>query len=156
MSSLIVANLALIVLLLSVMLGKKNKFFADKFLILYLAFAALRQIYIFIEYAGVLQESYWMLLGKGTYLLHAPFFFLYMYALTMQRNLRSKHYAIIFFPFIAYALHFFYYYLWVDSVSLSIEKGLVFVNGKPSLSWLFFVVLFLIIEPIFLIVSYYL
>jgi len=156
MSSVIVANLALIVLLLSVMLGKKNKFFADKFLILYLTFAALRQVYIYIEYAGLLQESYWMLLGKGIYLLHAPFFFLYVYALTMQRSLQPKHYAIIFFPFIAYALHFFYYYLWVDSVSLSIEKGLVFVNGKPSISWLVFVVLFLIIEPIFLVVSYYL
>jgi len=156
MSSLIVANFALIVLLLSIMLGKKNKFFADKFLILYLTFAALRQIYLFIEYAGVLQYSYWMLLGKGIYLLHAPFFFLYVYALTTQRNLRSKHYAIIFLPSILYVFHFFYYYLWVDSVSLSIVKGLVFVDGKPSLSWLVFIVLFLIIEPIFLIVSYYL
>ena len=157
MSSLIVTGFALIVLLLSVILGKKNKFFADKFLILYLTFAALRQVYIYIEYSGLLQESYWMLLGKGIYLLHAPFFFLYVYAITMQRNLQLKHYVIIFFPFIIYALHFFYYYVWVfDSVSLSIEKGLLFVNGKPSLSWLIFAVLFLIIEPIFLIVFYYL
>ncbi len=157
MNSLIVAGIVLIILLLSVMLGKKNKLFADKFLILYLTFAALRQIYIYIEYSGLLQESYWMLLGKGVYLLHAPFFFLYVYALTMQRNLQPKHYAILFFPFITYALHFFYYYLWVfDSVSLSIENGLLYVNGKPSISWLIFVVLFLIIEPIFLIVSYYL
>lgn len=156
MSYLIVANLALIVLLLSVMLSKKNKFFADKFLILYLTFAALRQIYIFIEYAGLLRESYWMLLGKGIYLLHAPFLFLYVYALTMQRNLQPKYYVIIFSPSISYALHFFYFYLWVDSVSLSIEKGLVFLNGKPSPSWLLFSVFFLIIEPVFLIVSYYL
>src|SRR5690349_136877 len=111
MSSLIVAGLALIVLLLSVMLGKKNKLFADKFLLLYLTFATVQQFYIFIEYSGLLQESYWMLLGKGIYLLHAPFLFLYVYAFTRQRNLQSKHYAIIFFSFIIYALHFFYYYI---------------------------------------------
>lgn len=157
MSSLIVTGLVLIVLLLSIMLGKKNKFFADKFLILYLTFAALRQIYIYIEYSGLLEESYWMLLGKGVYLLHAPFFFLYVYALTMQRRLPLKQYVIIFFPFIIYALHFFYYYVWVfDSVSVSIEKGLLFINGMPSISWLIFAVLFLIIEPIFLVVFYYL
>lgn len=157
MSSIIVADIALIVLLLSVMLSKKNKLFADKFLILYLSFAAVRQIYIYIEYAGLLQESYWMLLGKGIYLLHAPFFFLYVYALTVQKNLQPKYYVIIFSPFIIYVFNFFYYYFWVfDRVSLSVETGLVYVNGKASISWLIFSVLFLIIEPLFLIVSYYL
>lgn len=157
MNSLIVAGFALIILLLSVMLSKKNKLFADKFLICYLSFAALRQIYIYIEYAGVLQESYWMLLGKGIYLLHAPFFFLYVYALTVQKNLQPKYGVIIFSPFILYVFHFFYYYCWVfDRVSLSVETGLVYVNGKASISWLIFSVLFLIIEPLFLMVSYYL
>lgn len=155
MSSLIVTGFVLIILLLSIMLGKKNKFFADKFLILYLTFAALRQAYIYIEYSGVLEESYWMLLGKGIYLLHAPFFFLYVYALTMQRSLQPKQYVLIFFPFVIYVLHFFYYYIWVfGSVSVSIEKGILFVNGKSSLSWLIFVVLFLIIEPVFLVIFY--
>jgi AraC-like DNA-binding protein len=143
---------------LSVMLGKRNKIFADNFLILYLTFAALRQLYIYVEHTGVLQSSYWMLFGKGSYLLHAPFFFLYVYALTVQKKLPLKHYLIIFFPFVAYTLHFFYYYyLWVfDRASLSINKGLLYINDKLSVSWLVFAILFLIIEPIFLFASYYL
>jgi AraC-like DNA-binding protein len=155
MAFLIVAGFVLLFLLLSIMLGKKNKLFADQYLILYLSFATLWKLYVFAEYSGLLSESYWMLLGKGMYLLHAPFFFLYIFALIRQRSLSLKHYAFLFGPFVIYAIHFFYYYLWVfDTVTLSINKGLLFINGALSLSWLIFVVLFHIIEPIYLILSY--
>ncbi|MEQ9412441.1 MAG: helix-turn-helix domain-containing protein [Cyclobacteriaceae bacterium] len=157
MSSLIVAGTVLIILLLSVMLGKKNKLFADQFLILYLVFAAIWHAYNYVEYLGLLQESYWMLMGKGFYLLHGPFFFLYVYALITQKSLQAKHYVILFLPFISYGLHFLYYYFFVfDKVALSITDGLLYVNGEVSVSWLIFAVLFLIIDPIFLIIYYYL
>lgn len=152
---LIAAGFVLLVLLLSIMLGKRNKLYADEYLILYLSFATLRQIYVYLEYSGLLQQSYWMLLGKGIYLLHAPFFFLYIFALTQQRRLMWKYYVFLFAPFAAYTIHFFYYYFWVfDVVKLSTEQGLLFINGELSWSWLIFVVLFLIIEPIYLILSY--
>jgi AraC-like DNA-binding protein len=157
MRSLIVTGFVLILLLLSIMLGKKKKLFADKFLILYLSFSAVRQIYTYIEYTGLLEESYWMLLGKGVYLLHAPFFFLYVYALTRPEKLERKYIAMLFLPFILYTLHFFYFYFWVfDRVTLSIDMGLLYLNGKLSISWLIFVILFLIIEPIFLFLFYFL
>ncbi len=152
---LIAADFVLLVLLLSIMLGKRNKLYADQYLILYLSFSTVRQIYIYAEYSGLLEGSYWMLLGKGIYLLHAPFFFLYIFALTQQRKVRLKHYIFLFAPFIAYAIHFLYYYLWVfDAVKISISQGLLFINGALSWSWLFFVVLFLIIEPIYLVLSF--
>ncbi|MEQ8412885.1 MAG: helix-turn-helix transcriptional regulator [Imperialibacter sp.] len=157
MSSLIVVGLALIILLLSVLLGKKNKLFADRFLILYLTFAAFWHVYTYIEYSGLLLNSYWMLMGKGIYLLHAPFLFLYIYALTAQKKLQTKHYVVLFLPFIIYTVHFFYYYLLVfDGAALSINHGLLYINGGLSTTWLIFAGLFLIIDPIFLIVSYYL
>jgi hypothetical protein len=156
MNSLIVADFVLILLLLSVMLGKRNKLFADKFLIQYLAFAAVRQVYIYAEHAGLFAESYWMLLGKGIYLLHAPFFFLYAYALTKQEKFQTKYY-LVFLPFAMYVLHFFYYYIWVFSPEdLSINKGLLYINGQLSISWLIFVILFLIIEPVFILLFYFL
>lgn len=139
------------------MLGKKNKLFADKFLILYLAFAALWHVYTYIEYLGLLQESYWMLMGRGFYLLHAPFFFLYVNALITQKNLQLKYYVVVFLPFITYTFHFLYYYFLIfDSATLSITNGLLYVNGNVSTSWLIFAVLFLTIDPVLLIVSYYL
>lgn len=137
------------------MLGKKNKLFADQFLILYLVFAALWHVYIYIEHTGLLQESYWMLMGKGIYLLHAPFLFLYIYALTRQKKLQAKYMVMLFVPFLLYVLHFIYYYLWVfDSVDLSISNGLLYVNGSVAVSWLFFVISFHLIDPIFLVLTY--
>lgn len=152
---LVAAGFVLLVLLLSIMLSKKNKLFADQYLILYLSFATLQKIYVFAEYSGLLGESYWMLLGKGIYLLNAPFFFLYIFALTRQRSLPLKYYAFLFGPFVIYTVHFFYYYWWVfETATLSINGGLLFINGALSWSWLIFVVLFHIIDPVYLILSY--
>jgi AraC-like DNA-binding protein len=152
---LLAGGFVLLVLLLSIMLSKKNKLPADQYLILYLSFATLQKIYSFAEYSGLLGESYWLLFGRGIYLLHAPFFFLYIFALIRQRSLSLKYYTFLFGPFVIYTVHFFYYYLWVfDSAALSINRGLLFVNGALSWSWFTFVVLFHIIEPVYLILSY--
>ena len=110
MRSLVAAGVALTVLLLSLMLGKKNKLAADRFLIGYLIFALLRQVYTYFETMPALQSSYWMLLGKGLYLLHAPFFFLYVYALTQGRGISRRWLLILFAPCVAYTLHFLYFY----------------------------------------------
>ncbi|MCF2443311.1 hypothetical protein L0657_05025 [Dyadobacter sp. CY345] len=91
---LISAALVLLILLLSIMLAKKNKLFADWFLILYLSFTILSQVYLCIEHSGLLHASYWMLLGKGVYLLHAPIFYLYIVSLTGLKKLQLKDYFI--------------------------------------------------------------
>ncbi|MCI0750657.1 MAG: hypothetical protein L0Y35_02360 [Flammeovirgaceae bacterium] len=57
MTILSIAGIVLTVLLLSVMLGKKNKLYADKFLITYLIFSVVRQIYIYIETEGLLNAN---------------------------------------------------------------------------------------------------
>lgn len=155
MNSLIVAGFVLTLFLLSIMLGKKNQLVADRFLILYLGFVSFQQLYAYVEAIGVLQDSYWMLLGKGVYLLNAPFFFFYVYALIKQKHLKLNQLLILLSPFLAYVLHFFYYYFWIfDRVDLSIHQGLLFVNGELAISWLIFVALFLLIEPIILVVFY--
>jgi AraC-like DNA-binding protein len=137
------------------MLGKQNKLYADKFLIVYLSFSIVRQIYLYIETQGLLNESYWMLFGKSHYLLNAPIFFFYVYALTQQHNLPKKWFVIVFIPFIAYSLNFIYYYFWqFENSELSFENGLLYLNGELSLPWAIFVFTFLVIEPLFIIFFY--
>lgn len=137
------------------MLGKKNKLRADNFLIVYLVFLLVRQIYVYIEVQGLLDESYWMLFGKSHYLLNAPIFFLYVYSLTQEQNLSKKWYVIVFIPFVAYAFNFLYHYFWLfERSTLSIHHGVVYADGSVSAPWAFFSFIFLIIEPVFIIVSY--
>lgn len=151
MKYLIVAGIVLTLLLLSLVLGKKNKQAPDKFLILYLCFATFKQAYFYLETISFFQYSSFMLLGKGIYLLNAPLFFLYVYSLLTSKRRTIKLYAVLFLPFIAYVVHFFFYYLWVfDKATLSIEAGLLTINGTVSISWLLFVILFLLIEPVYL------
>lgn len=151
MKNLIVAGIVLILLLLSLAISKKNKQFSDRYLILYLCFAALMQTYFYIETISVFRHSYWMLLGRGVYLLHAPLFFIYVYALLTPKKISFPLALVLFLPFVIYVAHFFYFYFWVfDEVSLSIQGGLLAVNGKISISWTAFSILFLLIEPAYL------
>jgi hypothetical protein len=137
------------------MLGKKNKLRADNFLVVYLVFLLVRQIYVYIEVQGLLNESYWMLFGKSHYLLNAPIFFFYVYALTQRQNLSKKWYVIVFIPFIAYSLNFLYHYFWLFGRSVvSIHNGLLYLDGHLSVPWAFFSFIFLLIEPVFIILSY--
>lgn len=139
------------------MLGKRQKLYADKFLIIYLSFSIVRQTYLYIETQGLLNESYWMIFGKSHYLLNAPIFFFYVYALTQQQNLSKKWYVIVCLPFIAYSLNFIYHYFWLfENSTLSFNNGLLYLNGQLSLPWAFFVFLFLIIEPFFIVLFYFL
>lgn len=152
MENLIVAGIVLDILLLSLILSKKNKHFSDKFLILYLFMAALIQIFFYLETKSFFQRSNFMFLSKGVYLLNAPLFFSYVYTLLTSRKISGRLYTILIFPFAAYVLHFFYYYFFVfDHASLSIDSGLLLINGNVSISWFVFVIVFLLIEPAYLI-----
>jgi AraC-like DNA-binding protein len=148
------AGLALIVLLLSVVLGKKKKTKADSFLIVFLAFEAGCHVYFLIEDTDPIQHSYWMLLGKGLYLLDSPLFFLYVFALTHNGNVPQWLYKVLFIPWILYALHFFYFYWFVFPSPIDVSTGLVYINEKLSWSWLMFSVAMLVIEPAYLIWFY--
>lgn len=157
MKTIIVVGAVLIALLLAVIAGKKNKVYADKFLLLYLSFALVRQGYLYIENTGWLQESTWMLLGKGFYLLNAPLFFIYVYTLTKQKLPSRLQIVLMFTAFGAYVIHFAYYNFWIFGYdSISIQNGLLYVNGEISISWLAFIILFLIIEPVFVVWFYFL
>jgi len=151
MHGLVVAGFVLTLLLLCVMLGKRNKLFADRFLIIFLLGSALGSAYSILEQYDWMQHSYWMLMGKGLNLLYTPLFFLYVFALTHERIPRWL-YSVLFAPFVVYAIHFFYYYFFIfDNAQLEIKNGLVYVDGMLARSWLVFVVMMLVSEPVYLI-----
>jgi len=155
MNSLIAAGLILSVFLLAIVVGKKQKVFADRFLIAYLFFAALRQGYALIEAAGFLEHSYFMLLGRGFFLVLAPLFFFYVQALTRQRMSLAAQIVVFGLPVVGYVVHYFYYFFFVfDHAQLTIYSGLLYINGQLSISWAVFVLLFLVIDPVYLIWFY--
>ena len=155
MNALVISGIVLTLLLLSVLLSKKNKLKADKFLVIYLFFSFLSQVYLYVEYAGAITTGYWMLMAKGIFLLDAPLFFLYVRALTVQKRLSVKGYALILLPFIAYTINFLYHYFFVfDINNVFIERGLLYVNSQLSIPWLIFALMFLVIEPFFMIWFY--
>src|ERR1700742_2430197 len=102
-------GIALLLFLLSTVLARTKKNLADRCLIVYLSFALVWQIYLLLEHAHIFDDTYWMLLGKGAYLLQAPVFFLYILAFTKRQRIRSATYLLLFLPFVAFALHFLYY-----------------------------------------------
>lgn len=145
------SGIALTFLFLSIMVGKKNKLSADKYLIFYLIFSLVRQSYLFIENQGWLNETYWMIFGKSHYLLNAPIFFFYIYVLTQQKPISRALYFLVLAPFLAYTITFLYYYITVfDNVNLTFINGLMYIDGDLSLPWTCFVILFLLIDPIFI------
>lgn len=151
MGALVIAGFVLTLLLLCVMLGKRNKLYADTFLIVFLFGSTLGSAYSILEQADWMQHSYWMLLGRGLNLVYAPLFFLYIYTLTRHRVPRWL-YVVLFAPFVAYVLHFLYYYVFVFKENqIEIRNGLLYVNNLVSGSWLFFSILMLVIEPVYLI-----
>lgn len=149
--SILIAGLVLLVLLLSLVLSKKNKLKADKFLIAFLVFELVSQIYLLLEKTDWLQHSYWMLLGKGLYLLDSPLFFLYVFVLTHNHRLPNWLFGILFTPWLLYAIHFLYFYWSVfPHSSVDASSGLVYINNALSPTWLFFVIVMLLIEPVYL------
>ncbi len=155
MNSLVAAGLVLITMLLSLILSKSNKLYADRFLIIYLFFSALEQVYRYVEHIGLFNESALMLLFKGTFLLGAPLFFLYVYALTKGPIVPRWLYVIALLPVVLYVLNYFYYWFFIFSSSkIEIRDGLMFVDGVLSVPWFVFVILFLAINPIYLVWFY--
>ncbi|MGL1885587.1 MAG: helix-turn-helix domain-containing protein [Reichenbachiella sp.] len=155
MKILIAASIVLILLLLSLMVGKKNKQTADIYLIVYLCFATFKQAYFYLETLSLIQNSYWMLLGRGVYLLDAPLFFLYIFNLLTSKKLSPKLFTILIFPFAAFFIHFLYHYFFIfDGADLYIKSGLLIIDGSISISWLVFTLMFMIIEPAYLIWFY--
>lgn len=155
MGALIISGIVLTILLLSLMLSKKGKLEADKFLILYLFFSLASQVYFYLNLLELLQHTIWLLLAKSTYLLHGPIFFLYVYALTKGKSLDRRKALWIFSPFIGYVLTFFYYYfVGFEGHHISAETGWLYIDHQLSVPWAVFVILFLLIEPFFLLWFY--
>lgn len=155
MSAIIVSGIVLTILLLSLVISKRNKLYADKFLILYLLFSIITQLYFYINYHNLLEQSAWLLLVKGVYLLNAPLFFFYVYALVKQKSLSWHVSLLTLAPFFGYCLMFFYYYLHgFKGNKIGFENGWLHINGDLSLPWAMFAILFLLIEPFFLVWFY--
>lgn len=155
MKSWSLAGLVLILLLMSVLLGKRKKLYADYFLICYFFVSAVGQVFSYAEQTDWMQQSYWMLLGRVLYLAYSPLFFLYVFALTQNRRVPTWLYALVIFPPLVYSIHFFYYYFFVfETTPIDASSGLLYINGVLSWSWLAFVALMVIIEPCYLIWFY--
>jgi AraC-like DNA-binding protein len=150
-ASLIISGIAVAAFLLSLMLGKKNKLPADKFLILYLLFFIVSQGYFYFETQGTFLHTSWMLLGRGIYLLGGPLFFYYVFTLTTSRTISRGIYVLTLLPFFAYAVNFFYYYVvGFPGQQVDIENGLLYINGSLSVAWTIFVFLLVISDPVYL------
>jgi AraC-like DNA-binding protein len=152
MNTIIIAGVAIGIFLLSLLLGKKPKLRADKFLIAYLTFFVVTQSYFYLEEYDFLQKSVWMLLGKGLYLLGGPLFFYYVYSITTSKAISVKLYFFTLLPFLIYAVHFLYHY-WIgfDETTISIQNGVLYKNGEVPITWGFFTILFLLSDPFYLI-----
>jgi AraC-like DNA-binding protein len=153
--TIIIAGIALAAFLLSLVLSKKNKLPADKYLIAYLLFFIVSQVYFYFEALGTFQYSSLMLLGRGVYLLGGPIFFYYVYTLTTSKTISRKLYALTLLPFTAYVLHFLYYY-WIGfgDHHIQLETGLLYMDGELSVTWTFFVVLLMLSDPFYLVWFY--
>ena len=157
MEYLIASGIALNLLLLAVIGSKRNKIPSDRYLMLFLGYAIIRQAYLVLEQNPEYQFNTLMLLGKGLYLLNAPFFFLYIYSLAAIHPITKKLVVILFGPFILYVLNYLYFDLFIFSnKATEIKGGLLYIDSVISLNWLVFVILFLLIEPIYLTWFYFL
>lgn len=155
MNAIIISGIVLTVLLLSVLLGKKNKLYADRFLILYLVFSLTNYSWLYLESTGYFQQGNWILLGKVAYLLNAPLFFFYVHALTSAKPLPVMYYVLMLAAPLGYIIHFIYYSGWgFEGSEVFVENGLLYINGQLSLSWGFLVCLFLLSDPVYLVFFY--
>ncbi|MBL0740508.1 helix-turn-helix domain-containing protein [Chryseolinea lacunae] len=155
MPLLIVSGMAIAVFLLSLMLSKKNKLAADKFLIGYLIFFVVSQGYFYLESTGAFSDRPWMLLGRGSFLLAGPLFFYYMHVLTTSKRLPLTITVLTLLPFTAYVLTFLYYNAFVFYQNeTEIIHGVMYINGAVSVPWAIFVVLFLVTDPFYLLWFY--
>ncbi len=155
MNAIIISGIVLTVLLLSILLGKKHKLYADRFLISYLVFSLINYSWLYLESIGYFQQGNWILLGKVAYLLNAPLFFFYVHALTSEKPLLFRYYLLMLLAPLGYIIHFIYYNGWGFAVNeVFIENGLLYINQQLSLSWAFFVCLFLISDPVYLVLFY--
>lgn len=151
----IIATITVGAFLLSLMLGKRYKLPADKFLITYLAFLIISQIYFYFEAQGTFQHTSWMLMGRGIYLLGGPLFFYYVYVLTTSKQISLALYVWTLLPFICYTVHFLYYYLFgFSGENVQIENGLLYINSHIPVTWGFFVILLIINDPFYLVWFY--
>jgi len=156
MEVLIISGIAIGFFLLILLLGKKNKLRADRFLVIYLSFFIFNHGYSYLELSGALDASPWMILGKGFYLLGAPLFFYYIYALTREKPLNLKVYGFTLLPFLLYAITFFYYYLKGFDETIQVRSGLLYINNELSAIWTGFVILFHLSDPFYIAWFYFL
>jgi len=146
-----IAGLSISVLLLSLLITKRDKLVADRFLIIYLVFFIVSLAYFHYEATGALEYSTWMIFGKGIYLLGGPLFFYYVYTLTKGR--RPTYVIIIFtlLPYILYSITFFYFQSQVfGKIPVHIENGLLYIGNNLSTVWTIFIIAFVLTEPFYI------
>lgn len=151
MSALIISGIAISSFLFALLISKKQRLQADLFLIVYLTFFIVNQLYLYVESTGVLNESPWMILGKGFYLLDAPMFFYYVYALIKDKRMKAWIYILTLVPAAVYVITFFYYYQLGFDHHIQVETGLLYVDHQLSPIWTFFVILFHVSGPFYLV-----
>ncbi|MEQ8303418.1 MAG: helix-turn-helix domain-containing protein [Cyclobacteriaceae bacterium] len=154
MDILIISGAAIGLFLLSFVLSKQPKLQADKYLIIYLSFFVVSQTHLFLEQSARLDGNLTVLLGKGYYLLGAPLFFFYVYALSGKHVSWRLVFSTI-SPFLIYTAVTVYYQFWVfDQNQVVIVDGLLYINGTISIVWAGFVVLFMLTDPFYLVWFY--
>lgn len=156
MSLLIFSGISIGVFLLALMVSKRNKLQADRYLILYLVFFVTSQIFFLAESYGFFTTGPWMLLGRVSYLLGAPLFFYYLYTLTKGSRPSTLLVILTLLPAAGYVLMFTYYYVLGFDNSMVIKDGLLYIDNKLSFFWTLFVILFVLSDPFYITWFYFL
>jgi AraC-like DNA-binding protein len=152
-----IAGISIAIFLLSLLVSKRQKLLADRFLIIYLSFFIVSLGYFYYETTGALEYSSWMILGKGIYLLGGPLFFHYVYTLTKGKRPSTRIIILTLLPFILYVIVFFYYRSQVfEKIPVQIENGILYVNGELSMVWTIFIIAFFLTDPFYVIWFYFL
>ena len=153
--NLIVATMAISLLIFMLIVSKKNKLIADKYLLGYIGFFLFYQLLFLIESVNYFNHSYLPLFTRGFYLVCTPLFYLYLLHLTsLGRKLPSYRY-LLFVPFIYFTLLFITYYLiGFERFSFTVENGILYQNGEISVPWIICSILLLLIDPICLLICF--
>lgn len=152
MKAIIISCISIGVFLLSFLLTKKQKLQADYFLILYLALFIASEVYFYVETFTFFENSVWMLLGKGLFLVCGPVFFYYVYTLITAKKPSISLYFFTMLPFGIYVGNFFVYYLAGFPIHLmEMRNGLLYIDGQLPFTWTLFSILFLVSDFFYLI-----
>jgi AraC-like DNA-binding protein len=152
---LLVAALSIGVLIVTLLLSKSPKIEADKYLLAYLGYFLVNQLFYLAETYEYFANSYLPLYTRGFYLICPPLFYLYLYKLTSFGKHLPKYTYAFFLPFIGFTATFIYYYsVGFDTFSLTLQQGLIYQNDQLSIIWAIFSFFLVILDPICLLLFY--